>query len=102
MRSVARIVDTVSDAVDLRLITRDRDLGCAQPYAGLSGRWVARGASRVFYLDIRRARQWLRLVRELRAQRFDLLYVNSLWAPLFTIVPVLAVRLGLIHAGRCW
>lgn len=54
--------------------------------------------SRVFYLSMSRPRQWLRLVRELHAQPFDLVYLNSLWEPTFTIIRVMALRLGLVQA----
>jgi glycosyltransferase involved in cell wall biosynthesis len=99
VRSVAQIVDTLSEHVELALITRDRDLGASSPYPGMSGQWVNRGRTRVFYLDTGALRQWLRLLRELRGAPFDLLYVNSLWSPIFTVVPVVAVRLGLVRAG---
>jgi glycosyltransferase involved in cell wall biosynthesis len=82
------------------LITRDRDLGSTEPYPGLSGKWVRRGPSHVYYLNLCSARQWLQLLRQLRGTAFDLLYVNSLWAPAFTVIPIVAVRLGLIHAQR--
>jgi glycosyltransferase involved in cell wall biosynthesis len=100
IRSVAGIVDTVSDLIDLSLITKDRDLGSSEPYPGLSGRWVRRGRSRVFYLNTRRAAHWLRLAREVRAIPFDLLYANSLWEPTFTIIPILAAKLRLLPARR--
>jgi glycosyltransferase involved in cell wall biosynthesis len=100
VRSIARIVDTVSEDIDLTLVTRDRDLGSADPYPGLSGRWISRGHSRVFYLDARRPWQWLRLWRELRKARFDLLYVNSLWEPTYTVFPIIAAWLGAIRVGR--
>lgn len=99
-RSVARIVDTVTEHIDLVLVTSDRDLGSSVPYPGLSGRWIPRNHARVFYLNAQMPRQWLRLWRQLRTAPFDLLYVNSLWAPVYTIVPIIAVRLGLIRAGR--
>jgi glycosyltransferase involved in cell wall biosynthesis len=38
------------------------------------------------------------LLRELRRESFDLLYVNSLWSPSFTVLPVLLTRVGLIRA----
>ena len=100
IRSVAHIVDTLSDQTDLCLITRDRDLGSAKPYPGCSGRWTRRGRSQVFYLNVRRAGQWFRLWRQLRSIPFDLLYVNSLWSPVFTVIPILAVRLKLIHTAK--
>src|SRR5437660_12656937 len=61
IRSLAAIVDTISDNIDLHLITRDRDFGSSKPYPDLSGRWIRRGRSRVFYLNTRRLGQWFRL-----------------------------------------
>jgi glycosyltransferase involved in cell wall biosynthesis len=100
VRSIARIVDTVSEQIGVARVTRDRDHGSPTPYEGLSGRWFKRGGADVFYLGTRSLRQWAKLLRELRRQRFDLLYVNSLWAPMFTILPILAVRAGLITADQ--
>lgn len=100
IRSVAHVVDTVSDQTDLSLVTRDRDLGSADPYPGRSGRWMPRGHSQVFYLNTHNPRQWFRLWRQIRQVRFDLLYVNSFWNPVFTVVPIIAVRLRLIHATK--
>jgi glycosyltransferase involved in cell wall biosynthesis len=99
VRAVARTVDTASERIDLAFVTMDRDLGSTDVYPG-SGRWNPRGRSRVFYLDTRSPRQWLRLWRALRSARFDLLHVNSVWSPAFTVVPVIAARLGLIRADR--
>ncbi len=99
VRSLAALMASLPEHIDLLLVTRDRDLGSARPYPGLTGRWVQRSGSRIFYLDTHRAGQWLRLWRALRRTEFDLLYVNSLWAPVFTVVPVIAARLGLIRAA---
>ncbi|WBB69867.1 glycosyltransferase family 4 protein [Micromonospora sp. WMMD812] len=99
VRSVAHILDAAAPGVAPILVTRDRDLGATEAYPGLSGRWVDRGRARVFYLPRRRPRQWYGLWRQLRAARFDLLYVNSLWAPM-SLVPILAVRLRLLRADR--
>jgi glycosyltransferase involved in cell wall biosynthesis len=97
IRSVAAIVDTAPEDVAITLVTADRDLGDACPYPGLSGEWVERGRCRIFYLNVRSPRQWLRLWRELRHESYDLLYLNSLWSLLFTAVPVLARALRLIR-----
>ena len=97
VRSVARIADTASDQIDLFLVTRDRDIGATEPYAGLSGRWVPRDRSRIFYLNVHAPGQLFRLWRDLRGVRFDLLYVNSFWSPLFTVLPILAMRLRLLR-----
>jgi glycosyltransferase involved in cell wall biosynthesis len=100
IRSVTAIVDTVSDTTDLWLVTADRERGASEQYPGLSGRWISRGRPQVFYLDWRRPRHWLRLWRDLHRRQFDLLYVNSLWQPSFTILPIVFVKLGIIRARR--
>lgn len=100
IKSVANIVDSVSDETDLCLVTRDRDLGSSRAYPGRSGRWMRRGRSQVFYLNTHRPEQWLRLWQHLRSVQFDVLYVNSLWSPVFTVIPVTAARWHLIHAAK--
>lgn len=99
IRSVARIIDTAPSDVDLTVVTRDRDLGARAPYPGLSGRWINRGRARIFYLNTRSIRQWVRLVRELRRHHYDLLYVNSMWEPVLSILPVLASRCRILRTG---
>lgn len=98
VRSVAHLLDTMSGDIDAVLVTRDRDAGDTAAYPGLSGRWVARGPSRIFYLDAGRLRHWIRLWSGLRSGAFDILYVNSFWTPVFTLLPILAVRVGLLRA----
>lgn len=100
MRSVARIFDTAASNTEVTLVTRDRDLGASKPYLNLSGRWVRRGRSRLFYLDTSKVGQWLALTIKLRRREFDLLYVNSLWDPYLTILPIVAAWLGIIRTRR--
>ncbi|MEU2611995.1 glycosyltransferase [Micromonospora sp. NPDC007271] len=95
VRSLETIMNTLPPHIRLLLVTRDRDLGSSQPYPGLSGRWTRRGAALVHYLRVGDPANWLRLARQLRARRLDLLYVNSLWS-FFSLVPVLAVALRVL------
>lgn len=97
IRSMAHIVDTLPGDVGLTLVTSDRDLGDVEPYTDLSGRWVHRGRARIHYLDRGDPRQWWRLSRTLRRARFDVLYLNSLLSPLFSLLPLLAARLGVFQ-----
>ncbi|NGM11413.1 glycosyltransferase [Verrucosispora sioxanthis] len=93
---MAKLLDDVSAAVEVTMVTRDRDLGCDQPYSGLSGQWVRRRQARIYYLDAKNRRQLYRILRTLRSTMFDLLYVNSLWAT-FAVVPIVATRIGLLR-----
>jgi glycosyltransferase involved in cell wall biosynthesis len=86
---VSQIIDSAPANLDLVLVTRDRDAGAREPYPELSGRWIPRGRAAVFYLDTRSAVQWLRLTVELRRKRITLMYVNSLWDPYFSLVPLI-------------
>lgn len=97
IRSVARIVDSASEDIEVRLVTSDRDVGTSQPYPGLSGQTIERGRTLVTYLDRHSARQWLRFVRELRRESFDVLYVNSLWEPWFSQLPLLLAALHVLR-----
>lgn len=99
IKSMAHIVDTMPSDMRLRLVTSDRDLGDSAPYPDLSGRWIVRDRASVYYLDRRRPAQWVRLWRDLRVDRFDVLYVNSLFSPVFTVLPLVAAVLGLVRVG---
>jgi glycosyltransferase involved in cell wall biosynthesis len=93
---LARILDTLPSELRVLLVTRDRDLGAREPYPGLSGAWVPRGAgATVHYLDTGSPRGWWRLLRVLRAEPIDLLYLNSLFS-LAALLPTLAVALRLV------
>lgn len=98
IKSMVELLAALPRTIEATLVTSDRDLGDTTPYPGLSGQSVSRGHHRVHYLDVRDLRQWLSLLVALRRTRFDLLYVNSLWSPLFTVVPVLARCVGLLRA----
>jgi glycosyltransferase involved in cell wall biosynthesis len=96
VRSVSQIVDSAPADLDLVLVTSDRDLGERKPYSGLSGRWVSRGSTPVFYLNTHSLVQWLRLIAKLRRGRITLMYVNSLWDPYFSLLPILLCALHIL------
>lgn len=96
IHSVAHLVEHLSDEFDFRIVSTDRDLGDERAYPGIeTDRWLAVGAARVLYASP--PRQGARAIARLIAETpHDLLYLNSFFSPRFTIVPLLARRLGLI------
>jgi glycosyltransferase involved in cell wall biosynthesis len=96
IRSVARIIDTAPENLDVRLVTSDRDIGSREPYPSLSGRTVPRGQSTVTYLNKHNPIQWLRMIRDIRRRPIDLLYLNSLWEPWFSQLPLLLAAIRVI------
>jgi len=95
-----KILDNLPDSVEVTLVTADRDLGDSVPYPGLSGKVVHRGPHDIYYLNRRHPRHWMTLLRWARRNPVDLIYVNSLWSPLFTVMPLVAHRLGLLRASE--
>ena len=96
LKSMVQVLENLPESVTVTLVTADRDLGDSVPYDGLSGRVVHRGPHEVYYLNVRNPRHWLALQRWARRNPVDLLYVNSLWSPPFTVLPVVAHLLGML------
>ena len=96
VRTLASMVEWLGDEIGFRIVTSDRDLGDAEPYRGIRlGVWQAVGKSQVLYL----APEELTLLRMrsiIRATPHDAMYLNSFFAPTFTIGPLLLRRLGAI------
>lgn len=93
VRSLSSIVESCGDELDFRLITSDRDAGDASPYPGIeTQRWQRLGKGMVRYLDAR-CLGILATWRLMRAERFDTLYLNSLFCRRFSIVPLLLNRI---------
>jgi len=100
IKSMVQMLDNLPESVKVTLVTADRDLGDSIPYPGLSGRVVHRAPHEVYYLNWREPRQWMALLRWARRNPVDLIYVDSLWSPLFTVLPVVAHRLGLLPSPK--
>lgn len=99
-RTLDALTAAAADRHDLCVLTRDHDLGSRTPFSPGSVVVDAPGRS-VRYVDDRSLFAAFRLLSAARRGiEPDLLYVNSLMDPLFSIVPLLAVRIGLLRPGR--
>ena len=94
--SIAGLVEALREEFDFRILTRDRDLAEDVPYENVSADvWSHRDGVTVRYLSPRGAAPW-EMRRLLQTSDCDLIYLNSLFAPRFSILPVFLRRLGLI------
>ena len=90
IRSIAALVATLDDEVDFRIVTRDRDLGAALPTRVSPGVVDGEPAHAVLYCPsgepaaLRRGRAPL--------GRPDVVYLNSLFSPRFSLLPFLLRR----------
>lgn len=95
IRSIANIVETLSDDFEWWIVTSDRDLGVRHPYPGIMrDAWNPVGKAMVFYVSPTARGAW-RMLRLLRQTPHDLLYLNSFFDPMFSILPAVARKAGL-------
>lgn len=101
VRTIANLVAHMGNEFDIRIVTRDRDALDTQSYPDVAvDNWNTVGKAQVFYASARKLN--LRgIVRLIRETPHDVLYLNSFFAAGFTILPLLARRLGLIPNKPC-
>jgi glycosyltransferase involved in cell wall biosynthesis len=96
IRSIANLVQALGDEFDFRILTSDRDLRASAPYPAIAPRtWLTVGKAQVVYLPPG-ARSALFLLRELRRGEYDLLYLNSFFARLWSMAPIFWRKVGLL------
>jgi glycosyltransferase involved in cell wall biosynthesis len=96
LRTVANMAVQLADEIDFRVVTRDRDYTETEPYPTASaGRWTEVGGTPVRYLSPRERTPW-EMGRVLREAAPEVLYLNSLLSPPFTLLPVALRLLGRI------
>jgi glycosyltransferase involved in cell wall biosynthesis len=94
LRTVANMVDHLSDDFDFWIVTQDRDLGDTAPYPNIQpNQWQEVGGAMVYYLSPENCtvREMANLIS---STPHDALYLNSFFNSDFTIKPLLARRLG--------
>lgn len=94
MQTIANMVEALGDEFDFRIVTSDRDFLDVVPYYGISSdAWMCGRKAWVYYVPPERRRlfAWVRLIRE---TPHDVLYLNSLFDPVYTLLPLLARRLA--------
>lgn len=94
IRSISNLIRRLEDRFDFSVVTRDRDMGDREPYAGIKiGDWNWVEGCKVFYLAEENVSGALirKVVRESRA---DLVYVNSFFDAIFTQRVMWARRFG--------
>ncbi|MDJ0849922.1 MAG: glycosyltransferase [Myxococcota bacterium] len=95
VRSLANLIELLGDELSFRVITRSRDYTVREPYPDLPTEvWLPRGKAEVLYLPEHRLRPPV-FRRLLRDTEHDVLYLNSVFSPAFTLVPLTLRRMRL-------
>ena len=95
VRSTANIVTTASPDYEILVVTGDRDLGDPHPFDLPVGVPQPYGRHRVLRVNVKNPRHLRALVREVRSLQPDIVYVNSLWSPRFSLLPAALAALRL-------
>lgn len=101
IRTIANFADQLGDEFDIWIVCRDRDELDTEAYPNvvIDG-WNKVGKAHVFYASEKMLR-WQGIRRLLRDTQYDILYLNSFFSNVFTILPLLIRRLGLAPAKPC-
>lgn len=97
IRTIANMVERLSDTFEFWIVASDRDLGATSPYAGVRyGEWIPTGKALVQYVDP--GFGMLQLLQIMRSTPHDAIYLNSFFDRRFTQQILLAHYLRLIPA----
>ncbi len=95
LRSLANMVDLLGDEFNFHIVTSNHDLLERTPYPGVEcDCWVSVGKARVWYLSGRLTGVWT-LLKDLRQLGEVPVYLNSLFDPRFSLLPLVLTKLGL-------
>jgi glycosyltransferase involved in cell wall biosynthesis len=96
LRTLVNMVERLGDDFEFKIVALDRDLGDTKPYPGIKvDTWNKVGKADVFYMSP----GMLSLggfKKILCSTEYDVVYLNSFFAPYFTIKPLLLRRFRLI------
>ncbi|MDB5745152.1 MAG: glycosyl transferase group 1 [Polaromonas sp.] len=96
IRSIANMVDRLSDDYQFLILTSDRDFDDNVPYPNVKvNAWNQVGNAKVFYASPS-MRNIFGITRLLRETEYDLLYLNSFFSVPFTIFPLIVKWISLI------
>lgn len=96
VRTIANMVDHLSDEIDFYIVTSDRDAFDSKPYVNVKvNTWNSVGKAKVFYAN-KKNRSFWRFAYLIKETPHNVIYLNSLFDPVFTLQPLIARALGII------
>ena len=100
IRSLDALTATCPAAIEVAVLTSDRDAGAREPLPVPSGRWTRHGTVPVLHADTTSPLALARAFRSLRRRRPTHVYVNSVFNAPLSLLPQLLGRLGSWHGAR--
>lgn len=95
IRTLSNMIHNLGDEYSFMVVASDRDYSDMHPYPGIIHyKWSPIGNARIFYLEPGPL-GFFALSKLLICAPYDLIYLNSVFDPIFTLLPLLLRRLGL-------
>lgn len=92
IKSIKNLCFQLGGAVDFNIVTADRDLGDMHPYTSVKcGEWNMLEDASVYYTQPGK-QGYKQIVNILRGTDYDLVYLNSLFSPRFSLFPLLLAK----------
>lgn len=101
-RSIAAIVAEESSRSSIEIITRNADLGTGRPFTAAETDQVDHALPTASIRRYSSSRAWIAIWRRLRCRPagFDILYLNSMFSPRYTLWPLLLMATGMAPRRR--
>jgi len=96
VRSIANLVEHLGNKFNFKIITSDRDLGDKTAYSNIDvDKWNTVGNASVFYMSpkYKNMKSMLRILKE---TPHDVIYINSFFNFIFSVVPLIMYKLKLV------
>lgn len=99
LSSIVNLINNLSDDFDFKVLTLDRDLGEDIPYPDIEvGKWIARENYSVLYVP--HVKTVSNLVKHINDTDAEVVYLNGLFDPVFTLSILAAKRLGVLKKNK--
>ena len=100
LNSVRSIIENLKPHFDFSIITSDRDLGDLNPYINIStNKWSKLEGANIIYWKTN-FRYYINVIKFLRKNKFDSIYLNSLFDFKFSFFVVLIVHLRIVKINQ--
>ncbi len=95
IRTVSNFIEHFHVDYQFKIITSNVDLGESTAYSSITPNvWLERDGCGIYYAA--RKSQFFSMVKQLRVSDYHLLYLNSVFSPLYSILPLLLMKAGLV------
>lgn len=94
LRTIAALVASAPPRSEVYVVTSNRDLGQSDLLDVTSDAWQTQGAAQVYFASVSRVVGYVRVMRQIRSRRPEVIYLNSFFDARFSIIPQALAKLG--------